>query len=83
MKQVDHYEVEVKYSGKLTDYTTEQLYNMAKAAQDRRMDYSPTYTLTLSDKDARQLDGMKGVLVDFPDNHVAVFAYTLIRKEEV
>lgn len=81
MKQVDHYEVEVKYSGKITDYTTEQLYEMAKAAQDRRGDFSPAYTLKLLDKDARLLDGAMGVLVDFPDNHVCVFGFSFIREE--
>lgn len=73
--------MEVKYSGKLTDYTTEQLYNMAKAAQDRRMDYSPAYTMKLSDKDARKIDGAMGVLCDFPDNKICVFAYSFIREE--
>ena len=82
MKQVDHYEVEIKYSGKVTDYTVEQLYDMAKAAQDRRGDYSPAYTIKLSDKDARQLDGMMGVLCDFPDNKVCVFGFSFIREEE-
>lgn len=81
MKLVDNYEVEIKYSGKVTDYTVEQLYNMAVAAQERRGDFSPTYTLKLSDKDARLVDGMKGLLVDFADNHVAIFKYSFIREE--
>lgn len=81
MKQVDHYEVEVKYSGKVTDYTVEQLYEMAKAVQDKRGDFSPDYTMKLSDKDARKIDGAMGVLCDFPDNKVCVFAYSFIREE--
>ena len=83
MKKVNHYEVEVKYSGKVTDYTVKQLYKMALAAQDRRGDYTPTYVLTLSDRDARKIDGMKGVLVDFPDNHLCIFAYAYIEEQEV
>lgn len=81
MKLVDYYEVEIKYSGKVTDYTVEELYKMALAAQERRGDFSPTYTLKLSNKDARLVDGMKGMLCDFPDNKVCVFAYSFIRKE--
>ena len=81
MKLVDHYEVEIKYSGNIADYTKEQLYDMAVAAQERRGDFSPTYTLTLSDHDAKLIDGMKGVLCEFPDNKVLVFGFSFIREE--
>lgn len=81
MAQVDFYEVEVKYSGNVNDYTVEELYNMALAAQEKRGDFSPSYTKVMTNKEARKYDGNKGILTYFPSNRVVIVQYSYIREE--
>lgn len=81
MAQVDFYEVEVKYSGNITDYTVEELYNMARAAQERRGNFEPSYTKTMTRREAKKYDGDKSILTCFPCNHIAIVQYSYITEE--
>ena len=80
MIKVNCYEVEIKYSGHIADYSLEDLYRMAIVKQDKRGDFTPAYTLELTPEEAKKLDGKKGLLAVYPDNHIAIFGYSFIEE---
>lgn len=78
MKQVDFYEVEVKYSGDINEYTPEQLRDKAFIKMSQCGDFTPVRTLNFSDDIAKTLDGAVKIS-NIPANKICVVVFSYIR----
>jgi hypothetical protein len=81
MAKVDFWTVEVKYSGSFEDYTTYDLYKMARFKQMRLGEFTPDETKEMPEKQARKYDGLIKAVDAYPSNKLAVVKYSYIREE--
>ena len=80
-KTVDYFEVEVKYSGSINDYSIQDLFDMALAKQASRGDFEPEFTAMIPADHAEAIDGQVEVENRYPCNHLAIVRWSCIREE--
>lgn len=86
MKKVDFYIENVRYTGKLEDYTLPQLLEKANNQMDKRCDFTPAYTVNVSDEQVKEnmLDGRIEVLDTYTSTpfKYAILKFSFVREEE-
>lgn len=82
-KIVDFYLVEVKFSGKLSDYSKHDLYDMALVVQARRQDFTPAFSVNIDVEKFPEVDGNIDIIDDLQNEHLAIVKYSWIRQEVI
>ena len=81
MRKIEIRITEVKYTGSLTDYTIEELEEMAKAKMYDRGDWSPDEIKEVSDEEAQKMDGAVWIENHLPCNKLVYIGMSNIYEE--
>jgi hypothetical protein len=78
---VDYYTVEIKYTGNITDYSVDELLEMARAKQARNCNFSSDDEIEMNIDSAKKIDRVVKVITNYP-NHICRVGWTEIREED-